>query len=516
MRLMLMSLTCLLLFAAACTKHASANAHTATQAQSTVKALLDALNSKDKEKILAFVKSHCSEKMQSRAGRMVEVSEMGAPFKLLTVKENGNEVEANLEDVNGVPVSLKMTIAAGKIEGMMMRAGGPGPMKDYSGWIDLAKLEETIRSDTQSPAMAIGILYSGKTEAVASGVREIGKPAAVKADDVFSIGSIGKPITSTLIGLLVEKGKLRWDETLSEVLPDMAMKPEYSKVTLEQILHHRGGIPQDLGMRKPQVDKIVQGETDPVKIRDNFSRDILSRDPIGKPGERFAYSNAGYQLLGHIAELKMGKPFEILVQEMIFKPLGMTHTYTGRDTLPIERPSGHVQGDGPRITGNRETDPETKPADPQTWRPVNFTGPLEILFAPAGGGMYSTTKDLLKFGQMHMDGLNGKDGLLKAATIQRLHQGIPEGAVAESGATAKATELPEGSMLYACGWGIESFPGTEVMHTHNGSNGTMRAQLAIFPKSGLVVAAFVNCGGEMEPSPPLLACIAIARRYATG
>ena len=52
------------------------------------------------------------------------------------------------------------------------------------------------------------------------------------------------------------------------------------------------------------------------------------------------------------------------------------------------------------------------------------------------------------------------------------------------------------------------------MHMHNGSNGTMRSQLSIYPKSGVVVAALVNCGGESEPSPPLQAAIAVGQRYA--
>jgi hypothetical protein len=52
--------------------------------------------------------------------------------------------------------------------------------------------------------------------------------------------------------------------------------------------------------------------------------------------------------------------------------------------------------------------------------------------------------------------------------------------------------------------------------THNGSNGTFRAQLSIFPKANLVVAAFINRGGESEPAPPLQAVLAVAKRYAVN
>ncbi len=92
------------------------------------------------------------------------------------------------------------------------------------------------------------------------------------------------------------------------------------------------------------------------------------------------------------------------------------------------------------------------------------------------------------------------DGLLKSATIKKLHQGVAE-------------DRPDGRH-YACGWGIETIPGLVVMHTHNGSNGTMRSQLSLFPKANLVVVSFVNSGGQSDPSPPLQAILAAAKKYA--
>jgi CubicO group peptidase (beta-lactamase class C family) len=122
------------------------------------------------------------------------------------------------------------------------------------------------------------------------------------------------------------------------------------------------------------------------------------------------------------------------------------------------------------------------------------------LFAGAGGGIYMSAGDLARFGAMHLAGLQGKDGFLKAATVERLHRPESEGG-------------PEGRG-YACGWGVQNRPGLEPWHGHNGSNGTFRAELAVFPQANLVVAAMVNRGGESEPSPPLQAVLAAARRYA--
>jgi CubicO group peptidase (beta-lactamase class C family) len=395
-----------------------------------------------------------------------------------------------LRDHDGVELAFVMALAGTPEAPKMgsLRIGDPAslnaaPPKDYTGWQDLQTLAAAIRKDNESPAIAIAMLQNGARKAVCDGVRELGGSDPVGTDEPWSIGSIGKPICSTIVGKLIESGKLRFETTLAEALPGIPMQDGYKAVTLEQIMHHRGGIPEDPGMRRPQVEAIIGDATDPVEIRDRYTRNILSRDPIAKPGERFAYSNAGYALLSHVAERVAGKPYEQLVRDMVFTPLHLEHSYIGAKSLPAGRPSGHVPG-------------------PEGLRPVNFAGPLEVMFAGAGGGTYMSAGDLVTFGAMHLAGLQGKDGYLKATTIARLHQGVPE--------------QGSGDRTYACGWGIEAMPGYALRHGHNGSNGTFRAELAIYPSANLVVAAIVNRGGESEPSPPLQAVLAVAKRYAAA
>jgi len=452
---------------------------------------LDALNSKDEAKIRDFLEKHASGAVpiDQRISRLKGLADMGAPIKMLqpAVEKEGT-VRTLMEDKNGERLGLILELSRDPEPKIAAVRLGPPEMldapapKDYTGWQDLDSLGAGIRIDTVSPAIGIALLRQGKLQQTVSGLREVNGKDPVVADDPWSLGSIGKPICSTILGRLIETGKLRWDLTLAEAFPDLPMKPGYKNVTIEQIMHHRGGIPQDMDFRRDRVVAIVAGATDPMKMRENYARDILGRDPIASPGERFAYSNAGYALLGIIAERALKKPYESLVHEIVFEPLGLKHSYTGADKLPDRRPSGHVQG-------------------PQGLQRQNMSGPLEILVAPAGGGLFTSVADLARFGAAHLKGLRGQDGLLKAATVQRLHQGVPE----ERG----------GLRLYACGWGIEDFPGIETMHTHNGSNGTFRSQLSIFPKADLVVAAFVSRGGETDPSPPLQAVLAIAKRYAS-
>lgn len=464
----------------------------ANSGQALVESLIAALNASDPAALKTFAERYCDTNIppDERAKRLASAHDQGAPFKLvrmLPAKENS--VAAIVQDKAQIELGFKLelnTDPSPKIVHMMIGppdiSNGP-PAKDYKGWQNLGDLTELVRKDTDNPAMALAMIRHGQLEQAVKGTRTMSGSEAVTPDEPWSIGSIGKPICSTIIGRLIEMGKLRWDTTLGAALKDWPMKEGYREVTIEQIMHHRGGIPEDLGMRQPEVERIVAGATDRKEMRKNYAKDILSRDPIGKAGDHFAYSNAGYALLGVIAETTMSKSYEDMVREIVFKPLNLKNSYTAADTLPKNRPSGHLRG-------------------PQGLEGANFGGPLEILYAPAGGGQFMSVADLAAFGKMHLDGLRGKDGLLKASTIKRLHQGV-----AETGNEKRQ---------YACGWGIEQFPGIETMHTHNGSNGTMRAQLSLFPKSDLVVASFVNAGGENEPSPPLQAVLAVASKYASA
>ena len=128
-----------------------------------------------------------------------------------------------------------------------------------------------------------------------------------------------------------------------------------------------------------------------------------------------------------------------------------------------------------------------------------MSGPIDALLAGAGLGLYMSLSDLAKYGEAHLNGLRGHNGFLRAETVGRLHNGLPE--------------VPNGRS-YACGWSTDPVPGLQPFDGHNGSNGTMRSQIALFPAANLVVVGIANRGGEAEPSPGFVAVMAIAQRFA--
>lgn len=135
----------------------------------------------------------------------------------------------------------------------------PPPAKDVS-----ALLAPVIQKH-DIPGVAVAVVSNGETVALgAAGVRTRGKPDKVSAADQFHIGSDTKAITAMLCGILVDEGKLKWDQSLGETFPELnrSMHRQYQGVTLEQLLTNRAGAPGKLE-KDPFWRKILaaQGNT---------------------------------------------------------------------------------------------------------------------------------------------------------------------------------------------------------------------------------------------------------------
>jgi CubicO group peptidase (beta-lactamase class C family) len=198
-----------------------------------------------------------------------------------------------------------------------------------------------------------------------------------RADTRFNLGSINKIFTKLAIGQLVEQGKVRLDDTIDRYLPDYP-KPVASKVTVRQLLEHRGGIADIFGESYDRADR--------SKLRSVADWIPLFRDkPLAfEPGTKSEYSNGGYVLLGAIVEKASGEDYYDYVRRHIYAPLGMGSTdhYAG-DQNVANLATGYTRdrGDGARPDASGLSDNA-------------FSRPMRG--SPAGGG-YSTLDDLLRF-----------------------------------------------------------------------------------------------------------------------
>src|SRR5215207_4766350 len=107
------------------------------------------------------------------------------------------------------------------------------------------KFVDSIRTAMSLPGLVVIVTRSEQTPVIiATGVRKFGAADSIQPGDRMHLGSNGKAITATMIGALVEQGRLTFETTLAEALPELAaaMRAEYREVTVRQLLGHSAGI----------------------------------------------------------------------------------------------------------------------------------------------------------------------------------------------------------------------------------------------------------------------------------
>ena len=209
---------------------------------------------------------------------------------------------------------------------------------------------EAVRKAAEVPGMAIAIVENGKvTLARGFGVRKLGSPEKVDGDTIFMTGSTGKAMTTAALATLVDAGKLRWDDRVSDLIPGFQMYDPWvtREMTLRDLLVHRSG----LGLGAGDLLVIPRG---------TLSRaEVVKRLRFIKPATSFrsgyAYDNVLYIVAGHVIDLVSGQPYEDYVREHVFKPAGMLHSTSdeahrfanANRALPHGRTGGLVRGVGP-------------------------------------------------------------------------------------------------------------------------------------------------------------------------
>src|ERR1700734_3404285 len=182
---------------------------------------------------------------------------------------------------------------------------------------------ESLRKQIGVPGMAIAIVENDKaTLTKGFGVKRLGSPERVDADTIFPTGSTGKAFTVAALGILVDQGKIGWDEKVIEHLPGFQMYDPWvtREMTIRDLLVHRSG----LGL----------GAGDLLFVpRTNLSRaESVRRLRYIKPATSFrsgfAYDNILYMVAGQLIEAVTGQTWEAFTAEHVLKPAGMTKSTT--------------------------------------------------------------------------------------------------------------------------------------------------------------------------------------------
>jgi CubicO group peptidase (beta-lactamase class C family) len=304
---------------------------------------------------------------------------------------------------------------------------------------DTARIDEVLRHYVDKRQFMGNVLIARgvdtifqKSYGTANAEWQVPNDAATK----FRLGSITKQFTAAAVLLLEERGKLSTTDLISKHLPNTP--PAWEKITVHHLLNHTSGIPSFTAL--PAYNKFKR-QRHTIEELVNLTRD----KPLEfEPGSKYAYSNSGYALLGQLLETISGKPYGILLDEMIFKPLGMSGSGYDSNTVLIPH---RALGYSPTPNGIRNAD---------------F---IDMSVPHAAGALYSTTGDLLRWTQALV---NGK--LLKSESLRKM--------------------LTPGLGDY--GYGIVIPPKGRKRYGHGGGiDGFNTAQL-YYPESGITVIAFSN------------------------
>ncbi|MGZ6494418.1 MAG: serine hydrolase domain-containing protein [Actinomycetota bacterium] len=248
--------------------------------------------------------------------------------------------------------------------------------------------------------LALGVIHNGSLEFFhGHGQANITSTTPVTEDTVFRIGSITKTFTAIAVMQLWERGLIDLDAPANDYLRAyklIAARPAHRPATLRHLLTYTAGLPQCAYLSrafKPTLGEMVKfGRRVPTLAE--FYRGELHL--VAEPGTRHIYSNHGFATLGQIVEDVSGQPLQGYFREHIFEPLGMQQTDLVRSARVGDRlATGYaVRSHGPHPVGDHD------------------------LITVAGGGIYSTTRDIARYvAALLGGGANEHGSVLKPETV---------------------------------------------------------------------------------------------------
>lgn len=329
------------------------------------------------------------------------------------------------------------------------------------------------------PGIAIAVVKDGQVVAAQGfGVRKLGAPDKVDGKTLFEIASNSKAFTAAALAMLVDEGKLAWDDPVTRHLPDFQMYDAYvtHEMTVRDLLTHRSGLGLGAG------DLLWWPTT-------NFSTDeIIQKLRYIRPSTSFrssyAYDNLLYIVAGKIIAAKSGKTWGETVRERILKPVGMTGTTTSL-----------AENEGNPDLANAHSKIDGKIAAVKSMPVPNAVGAV---------GINTNAEDIAKWMKVLLDGgrigvdANGKEvRLFSAKQARELWTAQTPIRIGEA-PTPMATIKPNFS-AYGLGFQLRDYRG-KLLAMHGGALQGFYSKVLLVPESKLGIAILTNAesGGSLN------------------
>jgi N-acyl-D-amino-acid deacylase len=303
------------------------------------------------------------------------------------------------------------------------------------------------------PGGAVAVMRDGKlVYARGFGYADVENKVPVQPDALFRIASVSKTLTSGAIMKLVEEGKLELGDRVAPIIADLTpapgatVDPRWDEITVRHLLNHTGGWDRtrpDGGfdpIDRPAIAAAAVNAPAPASS-ETLIRYMKGMPLDFNPGEKFAYSNFGYIILGRVIERLSGMRYEEYVRARVLEPVGANRTHQGKshmsDALPDE-----VKYYWPGAGVNAPLVPSVFPGEGLV--PLNYGG-FHFEAGDASGGWVSSTIDLLRF-LGGVDGRANRPDILSAQLVAEMTGSGPD-------------QCAGGACYYAFGWWVRPIQG---------------------------------------------------------
>ena len=264
----------------------------------------------------------------------------------------------------------------------------------------------------------------------------------MEKNTMFRMASNTKPVIATAVGMLVERGKLRYADPVRKYVPSF---DNYKSgfITIGQLLSHTSGFRINTLFLEPYMAPSKEHPDAPT-----LQLEVARYGAVGAavaPGTTYSYSNPGFNTLGALIEIAGGKPLDVFLRDNIYRPLGMIDTYNHEVASKLDGKLSrmgavyYTQKDGKWVAG---------------WKPGDAA---QVPFVRASGGLISTASDYAIFLQSFLNGGSYNTAtLLKPETVKMM-------------TSLHTPQVPGSVGGYGYGWMLDG----DGIYSHSGSDGTL-------------------------------------------
>ncbi len=315
------------------------------------------------------------------------------------------------------------------------------------------------------PGIAVAIVKDGKViHSKGYGVRSLNTMQPVDENTLFGIASNSKAFTAAALGILVDEGKIRWDDKVRKYIPEFHLYTPFvtEEFTIRDLLTHRSGMGLGAG------DLMFFPDSSDFTLKD-ILHNLQFLKPVSSFRSKYDYDNNLYIVAGEVVARVSGQSWDDFVQQRILDPIGMSHSATSFDRLKDK--SNVIDGHAP-VNGK-----------------VQVIARSTLKVGHSAGGINSSIADLSKWIILQLaDGKYG-DHQEKQLFSSAVHQEMwsPQTIIPVHGGGPYNTHFAS----YGLGFGISDVKGYKQI-THTGGLEGMVTQITMIPELGLGIVVLTN------------------------